>query len=191
MGSIEESEQILSMLKSGKKDAFQVFFDAYYETLLLFSNHLLDDVEGAKDVVQECFVDFWVNRRFDTLNNGLGRYMFHIVKNASLNHIRNRKRLQRKHTAAAVEMIPCVERTIEDEAKEIEILYRAINALPEDRRKIFLLICVDGMKYQEVADHLHISINTVKQQMKRAFQSLRESLKGYRFPALLLLIFKK
>ena len=57
-----------------------------------------------------------------------------------------------------------------------EVLYKALNELPEERRKIFLMICLEGMKYQEVAEKLHISINTVKKQMGRSFKFLREKL---------------
>ena len=73
----------------------------------------------------------------------------------------------------------------------MEAIYVAINQLPEARRKIFTMIYLDGMKYQEVADKLSISINTVKKQMGRAFKTLRENLQGLSFTAILMIYFKR
>ena len=74
--------------------------------------------------------------------------------------------------------------------EELEVLYAAIRQLPEERRKIFTLICLEGKKYQEVADMLQISINTVKTQMGRSFQFLRKMLGNHRFLILLFWRFK-
>ena len=72
----------------------------------------------------------------------------------------------------------------------IEKLYLAIEMLPEERRRILHMVCMEGMKYQEVADCLGISINTVKTQMGRAFQFLRRAL-GADDALILVLFFKK
>lgn len=50
---------------------------------------------------------------------------------------------------------------------------------------IFTLCCLENMKYQEVADKLGISINTVRTQMTRAFKSLRDTLSGKTFTSIL------
>ena len=62
----------------------------------------------------------------------------------------------------------------EGELHEMEILYAAINQLPLERRRVFMMICAEGMKYQDVADALGFSINTVRTQMGRSMKFLRE-----------------
>ena len=49
----------------------------------------------------------------------------------------------------------------EEVGKEMELLYRTISRLPDECRKIFLMACLDDMKYREIADVLNFSINTV------------------------------
>ena len=69
-------------------------------------------------------------------------------------------------------------------------MYLAIETLPEERKRVLHMVCMEGMKYQEVADRLGISINTVKTQMGRAFQFLRRAL-GADDTLILVLFFKK
>lgn len=61
-------------------------------------------------------------------------------------------------------------------------LWTAIDKLPPERRKIFLLSKRDGLKYQEIADELHISVKTVENQISKALKSLRDTaIKIYTF----------
>ena len=54
-------------------------------------------------------------------------------------------------------------------------LWDAIDHLPPERRRIFLLSKRDGLKYQEIAEELHISIKTVENQISKALKALRET----------------
>ena len=55
----------------------------------------------------------------------------------------------------------------------------AIDKLPKERKKIFLMIRFDNLKYAEVAEKLSISVKTVENQMGSALRFLREELKEY------------
>ncbi len=187
---MEIAIKILELFRTNDEKAFRLLYDTYYDSLLLYANQLLNDAEASKDVVQDCFIDFFVNKRFLKLSDGLDRYIFQSVKHATLNHIRSQRRRNYRHLVATVEEEERIHLE-ENELKEIETLYNAINQLPEDRRKIFLMVCVNRMKYQEVADTLGISINTVRTQLTRSIKALRNSLKGYSFIEILFLLFKK
>jgi len=155
--------------------------------LLLFATQLLGDAEEAADVVQECLVDFWVNQRFQKLRESLERYLFSAVKHGCLNYLRNTRRREDRQEWVKEELYY---EECEENVELIEQLYLAIEALPEERRKILHMVCIEGMKYQAVADQLGISINTVKTQLSRAFQYLRGNLKK-EVLSLLITFFKK
>lgn len=55
-------------------------------------------------------------------------------------------------------------------------LLDAIDRLPEKCRQIFMISCVDGLKYREIASQMNISENTVKTQIKLAYKKLREDI---------------
>ena len=179
-----DEKRILESLKKEDRSAFRELFDAYYDALILFANHLLNNAEAAEDVVQDCFVDFWISRRFEHLDGGIGKYLFQSVKHAALNDLRGCRRREKRHASLQQEISEEEEAT-ETYNEELEVLYAAIRQLPEERRKIFTLICLEGKKYKEVADMLQISINTVKTQMGRSFQFLRKMLGNHRFLILL------
>ena len=61
-------------------------------------------------------------------------------------------------------------------------LWTAIDHLPTERKKIFLLSKRDGLTYQEIATELGISIKTVEHQISKALKTLRETaIKIYTF----------
>ncbi|MDR2131400.1 MAG: RNA polymerase sigma-70 factor [Odoribacteraceae bacterium] len=184
-------EEILHALKTGEQGAFKAFFEEYHDSLLLFATSILKDVDAAEDVVQESFVNFWVGRRFEQVSGALDHYIFRAVRNEALQYLRDRQRRALRHASLAPGIETDASRIEEEIALETDRLYAAIHRLPEERRRIFMMICVEGMKYQEVADRLGISINTVKKQMERAFHFLREVLKNQPFSALLLFFLKK
>ena len=72
---------------------------------------------------------------------------------------------------------------VEDTSEEEDILrserdarlWDAIDRLPPERKKIFLLSKRDGLKYQEIAEELNLSVKTVENQMSKALKALRET----------------
>ena len=171
--------------QAGDVDAFCALYTAYQQKLFHYAYYKLGNVQDAEDVVQDCFVNVWENRHFEKLADGLDRYMFHLVKNAALNDLRGTQRRELRHEKVMAEMASENENRGEGELHEMEILYAAINQLPLERRRVFMMICAEGMKYQDVADSLGVSINTVRTQMGRSMKFLREKLKDQVFSSLL------
>ena len=63
---------------------------------------------------------------------------------------------------------------------ELEIAAKqAIDSLPGQSREVFILSRVEGMKYQEIAQKLEISVKTVEKKMSIALEFLRNALKDY------------
>ena len=54
-----------------------------------------------------------------------------------------------------------------------ERLKMFVDSLPEKCREIFILACIEGLKYKQVAEKLDVSVNTVKTQLKSAYSKLR------------------
>lgn len=183
------SGDILLLYKRDEKGALQKLFDVYYEPLLLYCYRLIRDTESAEDIVQECFVHVWSSRRLENFKGELDRFMFQAVKFRAINYIRDKYRRDELYNNASGEKHDSPVFFLEEETgKEIELLYRTISQLPDECRKIFLMACLDDMKYREIADVLSISINTVKTQMKIALRFLREHLTQDTFSSILLFI---
>ena len=160
--------------KNPEEETFKTFFLKYHDVLVLYAASILKNVDAAEDVVLGCFVQAWESSLYKKLSDGLDKYMFHVVKNAALNELRDCKRRKTRH----------------EKMTEIDVLYFAINQLPPERRRIFMMVYAEGKKYKEVAEHLQISINTVRTQLSRSLKFLREKLEGHMF-TILLLYFRK
>ena len=64
-----------------------------------------------------------------------------------------------------------------------------LGSLPEKCREIFILACIEGLKYKEVAERLDVSVNTVKTQLKSAYSKLRTEFNEKDLEIIALLIF--
>ena len=189
--TMDKAETILNMFKVAEKEAFQLLYSSYYETLVLFANQIIDDSQAAEDIVQDCLVKFWISKRYRTLESGLDKYIFQAVKFSSLNYVRGDKRKKNLHENVIREMMSEEDLPEEENVEILEMVYKVIDLLPEERRHIFLMVFVDGMSYQEVADQLQISKNTVKTQLSRSLKFLRDTLKDRYNAFLLFFILKK
>ena len=180
------SGEILSLYKQDERVALQKLFDVYYEPLLLYCYRLIRNSESAEDLVQDCFVHIWRSKRLENFEGELDRFMFQAIKFRAINYVRDQCRKDRLYSniSEGKEELPAYFQE-EEVGKEIELLYRTISRLPDECRKIFLMACLDDMKYREIADVLNISINTVKTQMKIALRFLRENLTRDTFSSIL------
>lgn len=104
----------------------------------------------------------------------LKAYMYQAVRNRSLSLIAGRQPQTDPALLAAME-----EDTTEEEriirSERDACLWTAIDHLPTERKKVFLLSKRDGLTYQEIADELGISIKTVEHQISKALKTLRET----------------
>ena len=188
-------DNILDLLQKDESGAFRLLFDRYYDNLLLYCYHILNDLDTAEDIVQDCFYCLWNSKRLNSFTGDLDRFIFKMVKNRSflfLKEYQKRYNVQNSFFQESEEFHhEETEEEIKEEIKEIELLYNTIDKLPEKCRKVFLMTCLNDKSYQEVADELGTSINTVKTQMKTALKFLRENLQEETFFTLLIFLTEK
>ncbi|WP_010133986.1 sigma-70 family RNA polymerase sigma factor [Ochrovirga pacifica] len=150
-------------------------FKNHYKEFCLLSFHYTQDMSEAEDVVQDVFVK--VLEKSEDITQ-LKHYLMVAVKNASLKRITNKYACVELKEQSLTEGSLFSETDKEHAFKRKVQLYKQIDLLPTQCRKIFLMCVLEGYKYQEVADRLGISVNTVKTQMKKAYKILRIALKS-------------
>jgi RNA polymerase sigma-70 factor (ECF subfamily) len=179
---LDTTEQILiEQIKRGDKHAVEVIFKAYYRPLCGYANKILTDIDVAEEIVQEMFFQLWQKREDLPVIVSLKSYLYRSVHNACLNDIKHKK-VEQKHSDH-VHYVQ--ENNVEDfvdlaETTELQEKIRiAIDKLPTERKKIFIMIRYEELKYSEVAEKLGISIKTVENQMGSALKLMRQELKDY------------
>ena len=134
----------------------------------------------AAEIVQDLFVKLWMNREKVNINTNFESYLLRSVRNGALSYI-NKERL---HTETNLKVYSdqseSVDPSQELQSKNLESSYQAIlAAMPEKRREVFLASRFDGLKYNEIAEKVGISVKTVEAHMSAAFKQLREGLKDF------------
>ena len=171
------SKELLVKLKSGDERAFEELYISYKEPALRFCNSILKDTEESENIIQEVFIKIW--KRSSTINPELNftSYLFTIIKNRVFDHLKEIKKnefLREKFWEKVLEY-----QAVDNEVKEERFakVNEAVENLSEKRKKIIKLNYKEGKSYEEIANQLNISKNTVKNQLVKAKQVIRRQLK--------------
>jgi RNA polymerase sigma-70 factor (ECF subfamily) len=151
----------------------------------------MEDLDDAEEIVQQVFVNFWEQRENIDIENSARAYLFRSVRNACLNkkkHIKIREQYKEHNEMEINSNAVDLDKILN--ASELDTRIRkAIDQLPPERRKIFIMSRYDEKKYQEIANELNISIKTVENQIGSALKFLRKELIDYL--TILILLFLK
>jgi RNA polymerase sigma-70 factor (ECF subfamily) len=168
-------------IKEGDLKAFEYVFRLYYQSLCGYATKFLGDTDEAEEITQEIFTTLWTRRETIEIKLSLKSYLYRSVRNACLNYLKHQK--VKNVYFAANEAFQKEEELrfsgFGDTSHLSEQIDAAIENLPEERKKIFLMSRHQELKYKEIADQLGISIKTVETQMSKALKSLRVALQEY------------
>lgn len=152
------------------RQEFERWFRLLYLPLGMYALRLTEETDSAEDVVQEAFINAWQEVCDGAVIENFKAYMYRCVRNGCLTLLRSRRQ------TVGIEEIPeSGEEEIDTSVRDARI-WRAIGDLPERCREVFLLSKRDGLSNEEIAEELGISIKTVKNQMTKAFDRLRDAL---------------
>lgn len=153
---------------------FKDFFEEQYPSFCIFANKYLQDKAVSADIVQEAFVYVWSKREYIRDAASAKSYLYKYIKNHCLNFLRDSKRHQEILEEQAKLEVFYRDNIVEREA--YEIIYHAIKDLSSQNQCVIEL-SLDGFSNKEIAEKLHITVNTVKTIKQRAFKALRKVLK--------------
>jgi RNA polymerase sigma-70 factor (family 1) len=174
--TIKHSETLLvSELKNGNEKAFRQLFDFYYQDIYGYSISILKSKEAAEENVQDVFMKVWQNRETLNLDQSFKAYIFTIARNQAfncLNKAANDALLKEAIFYESQKSHEYGDYSIrEEDCKKLK--KQAMKQLPPKRKQIFKMSRKKGMSYEEISQELGISINTVRNQMSKALESMR------------------
>lgn len=183
-----DASLLARQLIAGNSKAYDFLMDSYYKNLCAFAYTLTKDHANAEDIVQNVFVEVWINRKKINPDLSIKNYMYKSVYNEFIDQYRKNKPviyLEKKY----IEAIDWVQENEKMDLDElIKIVNKEIEKLPSKCKKIFLLNKKEGLTHIEISEHLNISIKTVEGHMTRAFKILGEKL-GVQVKHILFLLF--
>lgn len=170
---------------------FEQLFRSHFKGLTWFAVRYVKDIETAKEIVQDAFINLWEKRESIDLSKSVKSYLTSSVYNKSLNHIRDNKKFDRDIlTFENLSSETSYEQTDRLVTTELDNKIKdAIEELPEKCREVFIMSRFQNLKYQEIADKLQISVKTVEAQMSKALQHMRVRLTDYLTIILIMIIY--
>lgn len=163
-------------IAAGDRAAFEALFRLHYRPLCAFAMGYLKDMDKAEDLVQDLFFRLWLDRGKVQVTTSMKAYLYASVRNRCFNALKSGAKVRALNEEVDDRMDEDG-RTEDEHAERIARVQAAIEALPEERRKVFKLSRYEGLKYHEIAACLGISVKTVENQMGSALKFLREELK--------------
>ena len=155
------------------------YFQWMYRPLCLYVLNITESYEDSEDIVQQIFVELLEKAVVGSLEVGnMKGYLYTVVRNRAVKYVKKDQEKVSVESAMYLTDENILSISVEEEA----LVWNWIDALPTERRNIFLMAKQQGMKYKEIAEQLDISVKTVEGQMGKALKTLRDkAIKIYLF----------
>lgn len=166
----------MSALAEGNEKAFDALFVEFYPKVLRFVMCFCHDKSEAENIVQELFMELWIKReRFIKIEN-LDNYLFISARNSAIHYVKQSLVCIDEESACNVqsnyisgEMKLCYNELY-------DFIMSEIDAMPEQRRRVFVMSRVDGLNNSEIAQRLGVSKRTVETHISLALAQLKKLL---------------
>lgn len=167
----DPDKKLLLEVAAGKESAFRQLFDQCHHSLGRYIFRITQSQELAEEIVQDVFLKVWMNRASLAEIQSFKAWLFVASKNHALNHLRKlarEKMLKNQWEAYAIS----VDTSNAQDERYYRLLDEAIDQLPPQQQKVYLLSRHKRLKYDEIAVELNLSRETVKSYLKLATASI-------------------
>ena len=187
--SLYDANEYAPAFQRGEEKGFDFFFRELFPSLCFFANRILNNKCEAEDIASYAFVKIWKRHsQFDNAKN-IRSYLYQIVRNDCLRFNHQQKRSKNITKEIRYLSIGDLENNYEADIIRAELLgeiYKAIDTLPTQCRRIFKMLYIQGKSVKEISSELEISASTIRTQKSRGLAVLNLKVK---FLPLLFLIF--
>lgn len=159
------------------KEQFDQLYYQYHQSVFLNIRKYIKDNDIAQDVLQEVFVSLWENKDNLSYERNIAGWLFVVSSNKAISYF---KKHINKNLFLSIDASEIADFSL-DESEELasqiydiqwSILEKAIDDLPQKRREVFCLCKLQGYSYTDVASQLGISIESVKDYIKKSNKSI-------------------
>jgi len=175
---IKSDSELVDLLRDKKRiseKAFEAIFDRYSYNVNAYVRTVIGDADDSADIFQETFIRFYNNIINGAEITNLQSYLIKISRNLCLNYKRDKK-----NNVEVEDFHKIVnEENFYENQELLEIVMRALDLMDDKYKEAFVLKKIDGMKFEEVANVLDLTLEGAKTRVNRARIKLLEILDPY------------
>lgn len=172
--------ELLDKIRAGDSQAFSNIVRAYQKLVFKVAYHFFQNGDDAMEIVQETFLRFHQNVGKLGHDTSLKYWIYRVAYNISIDFYRKyRKKRVPEQELYDRQLNGQHHQNPENKAEEENFkhhLKSSVLKLSGRQQRVFMLKHFDGLKYQEIADVLSISVGTVKSLHHRAVQKLKKEI---------------
>lgn len=181
--------QLLLQISEGDEQAFAVLVKMYSGLLFTYLVKLTKDRDIASDVVQDIFTQLWLTRESLKGVESFRSWLFVISRHHAVRMLKNIDRENKIRQEWHQLQADPVNMEARDQASLKEaydnLVNNAIDRLPPQQKKVWTLARIEGKKYAEIAEEMHISRETVKKYLQIASLSIVDYIKSHGLPVII------
>lgn len=169
----------MTFLDEQRKKKFEQFFIATFPKVKAFAWKVLKSEDDAEDIAQDVFVKLWSTPEIWENRETRDGYVYAMVRNHIYNFLKHKSVEHTYQERLAQEDSSVFEVDIHDQmyAEEIGLLVKlTLDAMPEQRRRVFVMSRQKGMSNREIADRFQLSVRTVERHIYLALRELKKIL---------------
>lgn len=187
MNSQRTDKELVDRVKAGDKSAFDVLVLKYQHKLIKLVSRYVHDHAEAMDVAQEAFIKAYRAMPKFRGDSSFYTWLYRIGINTAKNHLVSQGR---RPPDSDIDAVDAERYDIESRLKDQEtpealarrdeiqqVVFDAIEALPDDLRAAITLREIDGMTYEEIAQAMECPIGTVRSRIFRAREAIDKRLR--------------
>lgn len=188
-------EELIASYLQGQNEAFGELFSRYKGAIFFVVKNYFPQRERAEEVFQEVFMKLLERLNLFDGSGSFRGWFFTMCRNHCIDRIRQQARRpeysesnwrsdEDEQATTPLGRAAADGMAADEQAYDRELaghLESAIQKLPEEQRETFLLKERGGLTFEEIAQAMNVSINTVKSRMRYALESLRRSLRHKTF----------
>ena len=177
--AVPGDRELVARLRRGDAGALDLLLQRHWPPVVAYLVRIVGSQDAAEDIAQRTFCRLWERRARWRDSGSLRGLVYRVARNLALSE-RRRWGAEARSAAAATGLRPPPAppsplELLEDRQLR-HALDGAVQALPARRREVFVLRCIHGLSYREIAAITGTAPQTVANQLSRALATLRATL---------------
>lgn len=191
--SLDNERELLIKIANGDEAAFTVLFNRYVPKVSEIAFQVVKTEAGAKDVVQNTFMQLWLGRDRLVEVEAPELWIYRLTYNCAYQFLKKKLLQEQKIAKYGAEHAAEIQHYETEEtlnARETQrLIFKAIQNLPLQSKKIYELNRISGMSPQAIAEELDINVQSVRNSLTRSTKFIKDHLaeNGVIIPSVFLL----